>query len=368
MLVTYKQLSGNDSSGGIMRTLRFILKAAIFINLCLFTLAAADARTEVKSAVNAGSCKLPDIQIDDRPGPTDRPTEVTVGFRLLDVTAIEDTSQSITADFIISQTWKDARLTAFEGCQFSLSEVWNPQIDIINAGRLFTRLPKRVDVLESGRVRYIQRFQGSLVFRYDAHKFPFDRHNILISLGSLGFGEKDVRLIIDEDFTGRTPNEPNVADWKISKVQAEIFSEYFFAFRQNHSVFAFNILTERRSAYYVWKVILPLMLIVMMSWTVFWIDPSQLSAQIGMSATSMLTLIAFQFAMANILPKLSYYTLLDRFIMGSTVLVFLSLTESVTTTHLAIIQKPKLAIRIDHLCRWAFPAAFVAFTLIVFSV
>ena len=93
-----------------MRTLRFILKAAIFINLCLFTLAAADARTEVKSAVNTGLCKLPDIQIDERPGPTDRPTEVTVGFRLLDVTAIEDTSQSISADFVISQTWTDQPL------------------------------------------------------------------------------------------------------------------------------------------------------------------------------------------------------------------------------------------------------------------
>jgi len=349
-----------------MRTLRFILKAAVFINLCLFTLAAADARTEVKSTVNAGSCLMPDIQIGERPGPTDRPTLVTVGLRLLDVTAITDTSQSITADFVLSQTWTDPRLTEFEGCQFSLSEVWNPQIDIINAGRLFTRLRKRVHVLESGRVRYVQRYQGSMVFRYDAHQFPFDHHDIVITLLGIEYGEKDVRLIIDEDFTGRKSDEFDVADWKISRVQAKIFSEPIAASSQNNSGYTFSISAKRLSGYYIGKVIFPLILIVLMSWTVFWIDPAQFGSQIGMSATSMLTLIAFQFAMANILPHLNYYTLMDKFIVGSTIIVFLSLIESVTTSYLVSIPKRELAMRIDRLCRWAFPGAYVAFILIVF--
>jgi gamma-aminobutyric acid receptor subunit beta len=105
-----------------------------------------------------------------------------------------------------------------------------------------------------------------------------------------------------------------------------------------------------------------------MSWTVFWIDPAQFGPQIGMSATSMLTLIAFQFAMANILPRLSYYTLLDKFIVGSTIIVFLSLIASVTTSYLVAMQKRETALRIDCLCRLAFPAAFAAFNLIIFSV
>jgi hypothetical protein len=258
---------------------------------------------------------LPDIQIDARPGTADRPTEVTVGLRLLNVTAIQDTTQSITADFIISQIWTDPRLAAFEGCQFGLDEIWTPQIDIINTGRLFSRLRKQVDVFEPGRVRY------SLVFKYDAHQFPFDHHDIVITLLSVEYGENDVQLIIDEDFTGRKPDEFDVPDWKISQVQAKIIPQYLAAFRQTNSEFAYSISAKKRSDYYIWKVILPLILIVLMSWTVFWINPAQFGPQIGMSATSMLTLIAFQFAMANILPRLSYYTLLDKFIAGSTILL-----------------------------------------------
>jgi hypothetical protein len=59
---------------------------------------------------------------------------------------------------------------------------------------------------------------------------------------------------------------------------------------------------------------------------------------------------------------------MDKFIVGSTIIVFLSLIESVTTSYLVSIQKKEAAMRIDRLCRWAFPVAFVAFTLIVFSV
>ena len=186
-----------------MRAQRSKWKIAIFINLFLIALSAAFARSEVNSPANAGRCTLPNIPIEERPGSTDRPTQVNVGLRLIDVTAIEDTTQSITADLVISQTWTDQRLVAFEGCQFNLNEVWNPQIDIINAGRLFTRLSKQVDVLDSARVRYVQRYQGALVFRYDAHQFPFDRHEIVITLFSLAYGEKDVHIIIDENFTGR---------------------------------------------------------------------------------------------------------------------------------------------------------------------
>ena len=58
-----------------------------------------------------------------------------------------------------------------------------------------------------------------------------------------------------------------------------------------YSVYEFEITAKRISAFYVWKVILPLCLIVAMSWTVFWINPAQFGPQIGMSATSMLLVL-----------------------------------------------------------------------------
>jgi cadmium resistance protein CadD (predicted permease) len=99
---------------------------------------------------------------------------------------------------------------------------------------------------------------------------------------------------------------------------------------------------------------------------VFWIDPAQFGPQIGMSATSMLTLIAFQFAMTSILPRLSYFTIMDKFITGSTILVFSALVVSVVTSYLVSIERAARAHVIDNHCRWVFPVVYFGMVGYVF--
>ncbi len=81
----------------------------------------------------------------------------------------------------------------------------------------------------------------------------------------------------------------------------------------------------------------------------------------------MLTLIAFQFAMGNMLPRLSYFTIMDRFVTGSTILVFLALIESLTTNYLVTINRENLALKMDRYCCWIFPTIFLVFVLVVFK-
>ncbi|MDP2828457.1 MAG: hypothetical protein Q8O37_07610 [Sulfuricellaceae bacterium] len=107
------------------------------------------------------------------------------------------------------------------------------------------------------------------------------------------------------------------------------------------------------------KVIIPLLLIVMMSWLVFWIDQSLGNAKISVAVTSMLTLIAYRFAIGNEVPKLPYLTSLDAFILVSTILVFLALIEVIVTNVLLHQKRENLALAIDHYCRPLFPISFV---------
>ena len=58
----------------------------------------------------------------------------------------------------------------------------------------------------------------------------------------------------------------------------------------------FTLSVARRFNFYIWKVFLPLLLMVILSWTVFWIDPTELSGQVQISVTTILTVIAFAFA------------------------------------------------------------------------
>ena len=97
--------------------------------------------------------------------------------------------------------------------------------------------------------------------------------------------------------------------------------------------------------------------------SVFWIDPALGASQVSVSVTSMLTLIAYRFAIGNDVPKLPYLTLLDAFIMVSTLMVFLSLIEVIATTKMTSNGRIEAARAIDRRCRWLFPGAFLAVTV-----
>jgi hypothetical protein len=51
------------------------------------------------------------------------------------------------------------------------------------------------------------------------------------------------------------------------------------------------------------------------------------SSQVSIAMTSMLTLIAYRFAIDSQLPRLPYMTRLDVFILASTLLVFFPLSR-----------------------------------------
>jgi hypothetical protein len=311
------------------------------------------------------ACPAPNIRTDVRPNAGGQPIKVTVGIHMKDLVSIDDINQNLIGEFGIVLRWTDPRLSQLEGCEISIDNIWSPGLVFLNSGRRFIGHPRVVSIGPGGQVKYIQRYSGAFATYHNLSDFPFDKQSFRISLVSLKWWEEDVMLVVDEKLAGRQ-KRLNISDWTIKGVEATIGHEYGPSHEKFKSRYDFNISAERIKAYYLWKVILPLCLIVAMSWCVFWINPAQYGPQIGLSATSMLTLIAFIFATTNMVPKLSYLTILDRFIVGSTILVFLALVESLTTIYLVSQEKEELARRIDKFSRLIFPIAFGTISFMVF--
>jgi hypothetical protein len=123
-------------------------------------------------------------------------------------------------------------------------------------------------------------------------------------------------------------------------------------------IFSLNV--ERDSGFFKYKVILPLILIVMMSWLVFWIDPTLAASQISVSVTAMLTMIAYRFALAGMMPRLTFLTSLDYFVLVSTLVVFLAMIEVVYTAHLSTNGQLEKARKLDRRARWIAPLVYIA--------
>ena len=302
-------------------------------------------------------CPAPNIRTDVRPNANGQPIKVTVGIHMIDLMEINDIKQTLTGDFAVVLSWVDPRLSQLEGCEVPIADIWSPSLIFLNSGRKFTSRPKEVGIGPGGQVTYLQRYSGTFATYHNLSDFPFDKQSFRISLFSLEWWEEDVMLVVNEKFTGRQ-KRLNISDWTIKEVEATIGRYHDASHDRFKSRYDFNISAERIKAYYLWKVIFPLCLIVFMSWCVFWVNPALYGPQIGLSATSMLTLIATIFATANYVPRLGYLTLLDRFVIGSTTLVFLALLESLLTIYLVSKEKKELAMRIDNMSRFVFPIIF----------
>ena len=111
-----------------------------------------------------------------------------------------------------------------------------------------------------------------------------------------------------------------------------------------------KIIIDRIPSYYLWNIFAPLILIVFMAWTVFWIDPNHFAPQVTVSTASALTLIAFLLTTRRLLPQVEYLTRADVIILGSVVLVFFALGEAVLTYNLSYKGRQMAARAID---RWA---------------
>lgn len=307
----------------------------------------------------------------DRPGKESGPTQVYFYVFVVDIDDIDGPGQSFSANIFLRLRWKDERLAREDDSvrTVSLAEVWNPRLVIVNQqGFLRMSLPEIVEVQPDGTVTYFQRYNGTLSQPLKLSEFPFDQHRFAITFGTAGYSPKDVQFLPDRvrdgmEITGGDIRRMlSVPDWAVTDYQVE--SRPFEAIKGVKTSGIVAEFTARRYAiYYIWQVIVPLFLIVMMSWGGFWIDPTNAGAQIGVATSSIITLIAYRFMLGGLIPHLPYMTRLDYFTLGSTILVFLTLVEVVITTKLAHGKLESVGRRVDRWCRVVFPATFILWSI-----
>ena len=308
-------------------------------------------------------CAAATAQDVSRPDPAGTPTKVKVGIYVIDISKIEGADQAMVVDFAVRLTWKDPRVAGPR--VVGIDEVWAPRVQLADEQRIFKKLKEVVHVGADGTMLYRQRYYGKLGSPVDLSDFPFDKHTLGIELVLLHPAD-EVQLVLDEDVTGQK-ERMSIPDWSIGKGRLR---ESKYTLTPGLPVFpsvTYDIPADRHSHFFFWKILLPLILIVGMSWTVFWVDPVKVGPQISVTITSMLTVMAYRFATAQFLPNLPYLTRLDVFVMGSTFLVFLALVQEVTTILMVKNDRADKALRLDRVCRWAFPAAFAVIAVLAFA-
>jgi len=110
---------------------------------------------------------------------------------------------------------------------------------------------------------------------------------------------------------------------------------------QQSNVITLNLLIERKHNFYLWNVLCPKFLLGLINSTVVGIDPEDLADRLSITVTLLLTLIAFRFVLLSGMPKVSYVTLMDWYMVICFAWLCMSCLES-------FLAKTVLTVSTDH--------------------
>ena len=155
---------------------------------------------------------------------------------------------------------------------------------------------------------------------FNLKAFPFDRQKLTIKIVDSTRIAEMLDLFIDSFSIAELnelKKEGNILEWKI--VDADI--RYYYEDDPTSKLYSqgvkISIDIERNYQYYIFKIICPIILILLVSWSVFWIHPKELESKLTITIVCLLSLIAYNFVIDNDLPKLSYLTIIDYIVLLS---------------------------------------------------
>jgi Neurotransmitter-gated ion-channel ligand binding domain len=296
--------------------------------------------------------------------PPGDPTLVAVGLFIAEVTEVNEVDNTFTIEIFMDNVWCDPNRPTQEGtftgneAAEQLEQGWDPNITFIDEIKAPSKENQDLRLSEDGTVEYQQKLNVTLENRYDLRKFPFDRQKLRIELESFDWPADQLVLTREADRVAFSERF-EIPEWRAVAVDSEIRDMPEERARTPFSELVVTLEVDRESGFYVWKILVPLVLLVGISWSVFWMSGETLAARIAISFTGILTVVAYQFVINEVLPKVTYFTLWDTILLLSFVLMALTVAVNVLQALLRIKRRENLANEIDATARVAFPVTYV---------
>lgn len=296
---------------------------------------------------------------------------VDLGLHIVELTKVDEVTNTFNIEGFMDLVWCDPRM-AYEvengeelserillkdKAQALLNEIWWPAVTIANQVNGRNIENQELVILSDGTIEYKEKFSAELEAHYDLKKFPFDRQKLEIEIESFAWHDEVLLFQMNEEKIGFS-NDFEIAEWHIEKVESKIESVKGIQDRASFSEFLMEIVVVRQYEYYLWKIIIPLIFLVIISWSVFLMIGDKLIDRLRFSMIGILTIVGYQFIISDILPRVSYFTLMDSFLSISFFIMLLTMFESVYVNNLDLVEESAQAKKLDMVSRIAFPLIY----------
>lgn len=205
-------------------------------------------------------------------------------------------------------------------------------------GMVLTPTYEEPEILPDGSQYQIWRIEGRFVQPFSLARYPLERHNLSIILENSAYTIDELVYVGDPDQSGYS-DLLALPGWRILGFKLEnLIRQYTTNFgdsrlgdQAQHSILLYSLKIARPPSFFLWKLLLPLVIVVASSWGSLLLNPQYSDSRIAIPVTALLTTVFLQESYSSTLPDIGYLVLMDKLYVIAYILIFLSIAEAIIT-------------------------------------
>lgn len=262
---------------------------------------------------------------------------IQMGLALQNIEKFDQMQESITLNAWIRQTWTDYRLswnTSQSELTFisvSKNQIWVPDTELLNAAGLpeIYTLKGGLMLYSDGTVFYSNPVVLKMPCSLELQTFPFDTQTCSMKFGSWVYSSQYLNLIpyTNEEQQIDVLDSFSHTEWEIDELSVELhFNEREGYIYEIFNELEYNIVLSRFPHYYKLSMGMTIALVIV-SFIIMLMEPSNVS-RTSTAVFIPLTILALQLTLADKIPVVGYFTLMDNFFLACFVSSMLVSIES----------------------------------------
>jgi Neurotransmitter-gated ion-channel ligand binding domain len=310
------------------------------------------------------------------PAHSEEPLEVGIALKVHQITSIDQKSENFSVVATLRMEWLTPELAAEPGEDIPPQRIYKAEdfIKFVTEKQLlwpvhsFSNLQGRIDyqnrvigIDPKGQVTYLARFTGTFQAPdFDFQHFPLDSQNFFIGLDSL-IPQRLIQYKPIQEYSG-LGNTLGEEEWILENEKIEVATHDTFGVAAPRLILSFQ--GERHLVYYIVRILIPVVIIILVSWFTFFLK--DYGKRIDLASGNLLLFIAFNFTIANDLPRLGYVTLMDSFMMATFAITGFVVLLNVWMKRLQRHGREQYLEKLDVIGVWFYPLLYVGGGVLMF--
>ncbi|XP_053385529.1 cys-loop ligand-gated ion channel-like isoform X2 [Mercenaria mercenaria] len=256
--------------------------------------------------------------------------KVEIVVQFFKVGEIDTLKEQFNADVIVKAKWReptlDGQQTTADAIDFA--RLWSPKLYIENSlGDPKEQIRHRIIYNEKGEAFIYEKrvAKGTFMENLELDDFPFDVQDLTITVASeLPISECELVEDKDEHHVVNRQSFVDEQEWHLY-VHTECNKKELVIDQVDNSVkrsaLSVKCRAARRPGYFVWNIFMITFLICSLAFATFSVEKDLPQNRLQLSFTLVLTAVAFKSVVNSSLPRISYLTYMDKYLLVSMVML-----------------------------------------------